>query len=139
MIMPRIVGSFPPININYAPKKLGAGEKNLLKINLEIPEGFDIMAHKPAEEFLIPAEVIFKPLDGVIIGEPSYPEPIKEKLEWSDTILLLYKGRIEVDVPIEVARNGMLELSGVISFQGCTANQCLPPKKQEFTLALEVV
>ncbi len=36
-------------------------------------------------------------------------------------------------------KSGALVLSGILSFQGCTANQCLPPKKQEFTLALEVV
>ena len=27
----------------------------------------------------------------------------------------------------------------ILSFQGCTENQCLPPKKQEFTLSFDVV
>lgn len=138
--MPKIVGAFPPISIDYSPRKLRAGEKNLLKIMLEIPEGFDIMAHKPSEEFLIPAELILESPEGFAIGEPAYPEPYEQKFDWMENKLRVYKGRIEVDVPVEITavKSEALELHGVLSFQGCTENQCLPPRKQEFTLSLEV-
>ena len=55
--------------------------------------------------------------------------------------LRIYKGKFDVDVPIGVAaeRSGGLELHGILSFQGCNENQCLPPKKQEFTLSFDVL
>lgn len=140
-MMPRIVAAFPPISIDYSPKTLRAGVRNILKVSLEIPQGFDIMAHKPSEEFLIPAEVILEPASDIIIGEPSYPDAMEEKFDWSEIVLRVYKGKFEVDVPIEIIdrKSGSLELPGILSFQGCTENQCLPPKKQEFILSFDVV
>ena len=137
----RIVTAFPPIIIEYTPKKLRAGVRNLLKVSFDIPEGFDIMGHKPSEEFLVPAELILEQPEGITIDEPSYPEATEEKFEWSEITLRVYKGKFDVDVPIEVAagKSGGLELHGILSFQGCTENQCLPPKKQEFTLSFDVL
>jgi len=141
MKVPRFVTAFPPISIDYSPRKFQVGEINLLKVSFEIPEGFDIMAHKPSEEFLVPAELILESPEGIIVGDPSYPEAKEEKFDWSEITLRIYKGKFDVDVPIEVAaeRSGRLELHGILSFQGCTENQCLPPKKQDFTLSFDVL
>jgi len=54
--------------------------------------------------------------------------------------LRIYKGKFDVDVPIGVAaeRSGGLELTVFSPFRDAT-NQCLPPKKQEFTLSFDVL
>ena len=129
-----------PISIDYSPRRLRAGEKSLLRISLEIPAGFHIIAQSPSEGILIPAELLLESPEGVIIGEPSYPEPYKAGFEWSEPLLLTYKEKVEIDVPIEVApgKGGRIDIPGILSYQGCNEKQCFPPEKQEFTLRLEV-
>jgi len=43
-------------------------------------------------------------------------------------------------VPVEIAagKSGTLAMPAVLSFQGCTENQCLLPEKREFTIQLKV-
>lgn len=137
--MINIINDFPPIAIDYQPHTVKAGQKVSLMFTLNIPDGFHIMAHKPAEEFLIPTQISLDSIEGVIVGEPSYPAAKEERVSWSETVLLTYEGQITIVVPIDVTTgaSGTLALTGMLSFQGCTENQCLPPKKQKFDISLD--
>lgn len=135
-----IINDFPPIALDYHPHTVKAGQKASLMFTLNIPDGFHIMAHKPAEEFLIPTQLSLYPVEGVIVGQPSYPVAKEERVSWSETILLTYEGQITITVPIDVSAraSGTLAFAGVLSFQGCPGNQCLPPKQQRFEISLEI-
>ncbi len=132
----------PVIKVDYLPSKIKRGEKITLKITLEIAEGIHIQAHKPAEELLIPTIITLKETEGVTFGKPVYPEPEKLPTSWSKVELLVYEGKVDIQMPIQVVKNARLgkhDVEGTISFQGCTASLCLPPMKQEFTLTMEIL
>ncbi|MBI2611683.1 hypothetical protein HYW54_02980 [Candidatus Gottesmanbacteria bacterium] len=56
--------------------------------------------------------------------------------------LLVYEGKIKIMMPTEVdknAKSGKRPIEGMLSYQGCTATLCLPPKKQRFSLEVKVL
>lgn len=113
-----------------------------MKITLEIPKGIHIQAHQPTEELLIPTKISLKETKDISIGKPVYPKPEKLTTSWSQITLLVYEGKIDILVPVQIAKEAKLgkrEVEGVISFQGCTNSFCLPPRKQRFVLRLEVL
>ncbi len=129
------------IKIRWVSQTISKDKKQTLQIILEIPEGLHIQAHKPAEELLIPTKISFKEAEGISLGEPVYPRPIKQPTSWSKVLLLVYEGRIEILIPIQVSKSvssGMYQLEGTLLFQGCTENLCLPPKEQKFALTLNI-
>lgn len=136
-----VITTNPEIKINYFPKKLKRGEKITLKVTLLIPEGIHIQAHKPAEELLIPTKISLKKIEGISFGEPIYPKPSVLPTSWSKIKLLMYEGKIEVLMSIQVeklAKTGKRVIEGSLSFQGCTSQFCLPPKEQKFELTLMI-
>lgn len=101
-----------------------------------------IQAHKPAEELFIPTKITFKQVEDIAIGNPVYPKPVKLAVPWSKVLLLVFEGKIDILVPIQVresAKPGKHIIEGKLSFQGCTATICLPPKEQMLALALEIL
>lgn len=132
----------PEIKMDWVPRRLRRGERVRLKITLEIPEGIHIQAHEPAEELLIPTRITLKEAEGLAMEEPVYPEPDELPVSWSEVTLLTYEGKIDILVPIQVAKDarpGGREVEGKLSFQGCTPGACLPPREQGFALALEIL
>lgn len=134
--------SIPEIKIDWVPRRLRRGDRVELKVSLAIPEGYHIQAHVPAEELMIPTNIALEKVSDISIGEPVYPEPDELPVSWSEVKLLTYEGKIDIAVPVQVAkdaRSGPCKVEGRLSYQSCTANACLPPKEQKFALALEIV
>jgi len=89
------------------------------------------MAEELAQEEVTDEEIsLFKPpfKVGDTVWGFELPDMESRKVKLSD-----YKGKVIIE------RRGRLELHGILSFQGCTKNQCLPPKRQEFTLSFYVL
>ncbi|MBI2022813.1 hypothetical protein HYS97_03125 [Candidatus Daviesbacteria bacterium] len=127
------------INLDWAPKKLKKGQKTNLTITLTIPKDIHIQAHKPAEELLIPTKIELEKKVGLSFGQPIYPKPKELPTSWSEVKLLVYEGKINILIPLEIskdAKSGEYLVKGNLSYQGCTAKLCLPPKSKQFTLAL---
>ncbi len=134
--------SVPKIKIDWVPRRLRRGELITLRIALDIPEGYHIQAHKPAEELMIPTSIGFEGAKDITIGEPDYPEPQVMPVAWSEVKLLTYEGMIDITVSIQIAKDakpGVREIGGKLKYQSCTANACLPPTEQKFYLKLEIV
>ena len=132
----------PDIKVEWDPKKFTEGEKSTIEIHLEIPEGIHIQAHKPAEDLLIPTNISLKDSGNVSFGQPVYPEPKRLPVSWSQVTLLVYEGLVNIQFPIQVAKNakvGKHTIEGRLSFQGCTDQLCLPPKEQVFVLDTEII
>ncbi len=132
----------PEIRVDLIPRRLRRGERDTFRLSLAIPEGYHIQAHEPSEELMIPTKISLMKVEGISIGEPIYPEPKLLPVAWSEVKLLTYEGRIDIAVTVEVAgdaKPGPCKVEGKLSYQGCTASACFPPREQQFTLALEIV
>ena len=79
------------------------GGTGVLAVVGDIVHGWHVNAHIPSEDFLIPTEVTWKPVDGLALMETSYDEGVMLAFEFSDTPLRVYDGRFTARVPFQVA------------------------------------
>ena len=99
-------------------------------------------SHLPSEPFLIPTTLGLVGSDGLTLGPASYPVGEAQRFDWTPVVLDVYRGRIEIDVPVRVetgAIPGRRTVSGRVRYQGCTANACLPPAELSVEVDLEVM
>lgn len=128
----------PPIKITWSPRKLKRDEGATLRISLMIPKGYHVNAYKPAEGQMASAKISFPGTEGIWLGQPVYPKPRVLKASWSDVKILTYEGTMKIEVPVRASKKGKHKIETTFSYQGCTANACLPPEEQKFEIVLEV-
>jgi thiol:disulfide interchange protein DsbD len=123
------------------PGRLAPGERGRIVVALEVPEGCHIQSHTPAEPFLIPTTLDLDEAPGLTFGPARYPVGDTERFDWTPVVLAVYRGRVEIDVPVAAeagAKPGRRTVSGRIRYQGCTANACLPPAEMDIAVDLEI-
>ncbi|MCD5416358.1 thioredoxin family protein [Candidatus Bipolaricaulota bacterium] len=129
------VSVFPP-SLTAAP-----GETVWLKVTADIATGWHINAHLPMDELRIPTEIVLEMGDGLSYGEIIYPQPKSIMVSFSETPLLLYYEEIAIHIPIHVdsaALSGPRTIRGVLHYQACSDEICLPPTEVEFEAMLTV-
>jgi DsbC/DsbD-like thiol-disulfide interchange protein len=123
------------------PSSLAPGQRGRIVVTIDVPEGCHVQSHTPAEPFLIPTTVGLGRSDGLALGAPTYPEGEVERFEWSPVVLDVYRGAVEIVVPVEVetgANPGRRTVSGRVRYQGCTQNACLAPAETGVEVHLDV-
>jgi len=134
--------AWPPPAIRLEPHQLASGDRGRIVVTIDVPDGCHVQSAQPAEPFLIPTSVELDAPPGVTIGEPVYPPAECEHYEWTPIELSIYRGIVEVVVPVEVATGvppGALTMAGRVRYQGCTEYTCLPPVERPVELALSIV
>jgi hypothetical protein len=79
--------------------------------------------------------------DGLSFGPAVYPVGETERFDWTPVVLDVYRGSVEIDVPVLVedgANPGRRTVSRRVRYQGCTANACLPPADVSVEVHLEI-
>jgi thiol:disulfide interchange protein DsbD len=104
--------------------------------NVAIDAGWHIQAHEPRDAFLIPTVLTLEAPPGVTVGAVSYPEPVEEKLAFSEEPLLLYEGKLELTAALTGNLGGGGTLAAKLRFQACNDSTCLPPRTLEITAPL---
>jgi hypothetical protein len=128
--------------VRLAPSELAAGEAGQIVVTVDVPVGCHIQSHEPAEPFLIPTSVQFDGTGEVEIGPVVYPNGEAERFDWSPVVLEVYRGTIDVIVPVEVAAGAtptLTTISGRLRYQGCTDTTCLPPAEAPLEVNLAIV
>lgn len=126
---------------NVEPPELPAGGRGRIVVAIEVPDGCHIQSHTPAEPFLIPTTLDLEGSDGLTFGPASYPVGDTERFDWTPVELNVYRGRVEIEVPVLVeagASPGRRTVSGRVRYQGCTENACLPPAETSVRVSLEI-
>ncbi|HZD18702.1 MAG TPA: OsmC family protein [Actinomycetota bacterium] len=124
------------------PRRLAPGEAGRIVVAIDVPEGCHIQSHTPAEPFLIPTTLALDPSAGLSFGPASYPAGETERFDWTPVVLDVYRGRIEIVVPVTVEAGAILgrrTVPGRVRYQGCTATACLPPAELGVSVDLEIV
>ncbi len=117
------------------------GEASLV-ITVYIEPGWHINAAGVDQEPLIPTALTFDAPEHISVGEPEFPEPIREELPWAGRTLALYADRIEVAVPLRASPDappGEGVLQGKLRYQACSGDVCLPPAEKTFAVGFRIV
>jgi hypothetical protein len=114
------------------------GQRVWLNLELEIPEGLHVYG-RPIPDGYQPLAIAVAPIDRASIGDPEWPPPRPFRLDGLDEQFNVYEGRLRVGLPITfmVVDAGRLAVRASVSFQACTACDCLAPESVELVLPIE--
>jgi DsbC/DsbD-like thiol-disulfide interchange protein len=112
------------------PATVAPGGEATLKITLNILEGGHANSNVPADPNLVPTRFTAKATTGITWGNPRYPEPQTVREWYAQDPLSVYSSGSVISVPFTVektAREGAIDLAGVILTQICDHEKCYPP------------
>lgn len=114
-----------------------------LALELSIAPGYHIQMNQPPDAGLISTEVILDVPDGLAFLAPIYPEPFApiHPLQGFEHIRE-YRGRVTVIVPLQAKKYlplGEATVRGLVRYQPCDENGCLPMQYVSFSLTAPVV
>lgn len=122
-----------------APKVKAGGE---LKFTLEVSvkESWHIHSNKPNDPTLIPSKVSLGDKN-FQIGQVNYPKAKELKSDISEKPLVVFEGDFEITGTIKIpanAKNGLVKIPVVFSYQGCNDKTCMPPSDIKSTIEVTI-
>lgn len=137
--MPARKSDYVSLTVSAPQFRNDKGHKFDLLIEADIARGHHIQSNKPAQDYLIAADVIMDATRGLKIGPAVFP-PAKERLVPALGKLSEFEGKVTIRVPCEVRDEPPrlpARVAGLFTFQACTdQGQCYPPETIEFALEL---
>jgi hypothetical protein len=103
------------------------GENLQIKTGLQLQGGYHLNSNKPEDPYLIPLRLTWDP-NTVETVSVSFPEPRKEKYEFSEKPLSVFTGDFSITSTVKPKVAGFTVLTGKLRYQACNHNACLPPK-----------
>ena len=107
-------------------------KKQLLNVEINIPQGWHINSHQPKSADLIPTELrLSDGASGWQLAPVTYPQESTQKLAFQSEPLSVYTGRIQLQALVERAptADNRLMLPVELSLQACNNEVCLPPEQ----------
>ncbi len=113
------------------------GQRIWLNVDLEIGEGLHIYGH-PIPDGYYPLEVELEPIERVVPGAAEFPEAKPFRVAGLDEAFVVYDGTVRVRMPVSfmLVDGGTLEVAVRVSFQACSASECLLPQSLRIVLAM---
>lgn len=129
------------VRLLSATDKLLPGGENRIAVELTIHEPWHINGHEPLSEFLIPTEISFKAVEGLEFGDAGYPPAEERIFSFSEEPVLVYEGIAYITVQVragEALAGQTVQISGIVGYQACNDEICLPPADTEFSWEIAV-
>jgi hypothetical protein len=90
---------------------------------------------------MIPTNIIISENPDFEIIEISYPRGRRARFSYSEVELVVYEGEVVIGALVK-AKDGLAagprSLKGVLTYQACNDELCLPPKELAFEIAVPV-
>ncbi len=115
--------------------------RKLVRLTVAIKDGFHIQANKLDDPYLIPTTVELDRTNAIIAHQAQFPAGHILKIAGMADPLMVYDGRIEVLIPIELslaAQTGSHIIAGKLNYQACDNVRCFRPRELPFTVNIEV-
>jgi thiol:disulfide interchange protein DsbD len=118
-----------------------AGGSFRAAVVISLKDSWHVNSATPADEFSIATQLRFPESDQYEITDIHYPLHIMKTFAFSDEALAVYEGEIVIVVTGKLSSNaaGSVQLKGVLFYQGCNDQVCLPPQETGFTLAIPIL
>ncbi len=127
------------VSASVTPTHVGRGGKGVLVVTLSVAPQFHVNAHKTSDPDLIATDFAPSAPAGVKFGAARYPAPHMLSLDGKPSPV--YVGRTTISIPFTVAKTakaGAAKLGGQLTYQGCNAASCFPPKTVAVTAAVAI-
>ncbi len=111
------------------------GQRVWLNVELEVAPGLHVYG-RPIPGGYYPLEVTVAPIERVVVGAPVLPPPRPFRIAGLDEQFAVYDGRVRVAMPLTfmIVDGGTLNVAVTVSYQACSATDCLPPMSVQFVL-----
>jgi hypothetical protein len=116
-----------------------SGWDGQLQVRVAISPQYHINSNKPTLDFLIPTQLRMQSTTGAVLGTPAYPKGKEKRFAFTEQPISVYEGTIEIRIPYRILPSRLgknLPVQGILAFQACTENACLPPKEETFRAEL---
>lgn len=105
-----------------------------LTIELTIAPGLHVYG-QPIPAGYIPLSVEVAPLNGMVVGEATWPAPHPYRIEGLDEAFFAYEGQVKGALPVTLTEEGDDQtLQVTVRYQACSATDCFVPH----TVSLEL-
>lgn len=113
------------------------GQRIWLTVDLDITPGFHVYG-RPIPDGYQTLEVMVAPIERVVVGEAEFPAATPFRVTGLDEQFYVYDGHMRVALPISFmgVDAGELAMRVTVSFQACSAMECLAPRSLEFLLPI---
>lgn len=128
------------LSATIEPAALKPGDEAVVRITIDVKDGFHAQSHAPLDPNLIPFEVKMTPVAGFAFGEAKYP-PGEDKTYPMLGRLNVYTGKVVTTIPVtvkETAPNGQVKFTAAVRYQICDDEVCFMPQTQNLTVQAEV-
>jgi hypothetical protein len=106
-----------------------AGKASIIALQFHIADGMHINSHAPHDASLVPTQMLVVDADGLKTQKIDFPIGTDIALSFSPKDKVnVYTGVFSLQAHIVAAR-GKHEWQGVMRYQACSLNQCMPPNK----------
>lgn len=127
------------VSTRFSHKSTAAGNSYKGAIIVEIKHGWHINSATPNQDYLIPAELTFDTVNGLIPENITYPKAKQIELLGSKMSLYDDKAVIYFDVNItDEASEGINNLPLQFTYQACNDRECRGPETIDLNLQIKV-
>jgi hypothetical protein len=107
-----------------------------IDLKFHVAEGLHINSHTPHEKTLIPTRLAVTEEPGVDVSGIDFPPGVDYALAFSPKEKLsVYTGDFTLRAHLRVPP-GPHSLDGVLRYQACDVNSCLPPRNLQFSVSI---
>lgn len=120
---------------------ISPGETVDITLTVRIDAAYHINSHEPNVDTQIPTVLIFEPLEHAVFGDIVYPEGVMKKFSYSDVEISIYEGEVVLTSKLGLSKEcppGKNVIKGMLFFQACDDQGCLPPAGEAFEIPFEV-
>lgn len=127
-----------PADTNKNVKIAAAADKASIKpgdafellVQVEIAKDYHVQSNQPAQKDLIGTDLLLERIPDVEYGDSKFPEPVTREMEGFGKVSE-FAGALVIRVPVKLDsayKSQTIPFAGVLRFQACKGNQCLPPE-----------
>ena len=128
------------VRLRTEPVSLAGGNIDA-KVLLSISPGFHVNANPATFPYLIATEVTTGKVEGITVGAPGYPAPVKRKFQFAEQPLAVYEGEVPIKLNLRAEKNapaGTRSLPITLTVQACDEEKCYPPATLNSTISVTV-
>lgn len=130
------------VQLNREPEfSISPGGDQQVQLSFLIREGYHIQANQVRDENLIPSELSFEATDGLILGDPHFPEAVEFSMKGTEETMDVFSDTLEVRLPVsplEQTGKGLFLIKGRLHYQACDDAKCYYPRDLNFTMRINI-
>ncbi|RLB42345.1 MAG: cytochrome C biogenesis protein [Deltaproteobacteria bacterium] len=136
-------GSAVSVEVIHSYDRYCQGKDYEIAFKVKIKKG--LFLHGPAAkpgEMIIPTRLSFSPSSGATIKGLRFPKTKEVRFDYSDKPVEVYEGQVIIKATLHIGPDaglGQHKIQGVLSYQACAQDSCLPPHRVPINVKFDVV